>query len=91
MITPEFNIVTGAFGYTGKYITQRLLSMGERVKTLTGRSNHEKPYGNQLTTSPFNFDLIITCIIAGKSSPPRGKKHFNKSKRGKARDIRSFQ
>jgi hypothetical protein len=30
--------------------------------------------------------------LAGKFSlPPRGKKHFNKSKRGKARDIRSFQ
>jgi len=56
MEIPELNLVTGAFGYTGKYITQRLLSMGERVKTLTGRSDLKNPFGSQVTTSPFNFD-----------------------------------
>ena len=37
----ELNIVTGVFSYTGKYIAQRLLSMGERVRTLTGRLDRE--------------------------------------------------
>ena len=32
----EFHVVTGAFGYTGKYITQRLLSLGKKVRTITG-------------------------------------------------------
>lgn len=58
MGTPELNLVTGAFSYTGKYITQRLLSMGEGVKTLTGRSDFENPFGSQVTTSPFNFDNL---------------------------------
>lgn len=58
MEIPELNVVTGAFGYTGKYITQRLLSMGERVKTLTGRSDLKNPFGSQVTTSPFNFDKL---------------------------------
>jgi uncharacterized protein YbjT (DUF2867 family) len=31
--TPELNVVTGAFGYTGRYITRRLLAKGKRVPT----------------------------------------------------------
>jgi len=65
MGTPESNLVTGAFSYTGKYITQRLLSMGETVKTLTSRSDIEGPFGSQVTTSPFSFDnlsLLIDCL-----------------------------
>jgi len=55
---PELNLVTGSFSYTGKYITQRLLSIGERVKTLTNRPDFENPFGSQVTTSPFNFDNL---------------------------------
>lgn len=52
----ELNVVTGAFGYAGKYITRRLLSMGKRVRTLTGHPNRENPFGEQVSVSPFNFD-----------------------------------
>ena len=44
--------------FTGKYITQRLLSMGETVKTLTARSDIASPFGSQVTTSPLNFDNL---------------------------------
>jgi NADH dehydrogenase len=54
--TAELNVVTGAFSYTGKYITQRLLSMGERVRTLTGHPNRPNPFGEQVSVSPFSFD-----------------------------------
>jgi len=56
METSELNIVTGAFSYTGKYITQQLLSMGEEVRTLTGRPDRENPFGQQVKPFPFNFD-----------------------------------
>jgi NADH dehydrogenase len=56
METAELNVVTGAFGYTGKYITRRLLSMGKRVRTLTAHPNRESPFGDQVNASPFNFD-----------------------------------
>ena len=56
MRTAELNVVTGAFSYTGKYITRRLLSMGGSVKTLTGRPNGENPFSCQVSASPFNFD-----------------------------------
>ncbi|MFB3074619.1 MAG: SDR family oxidoreductase [Candidatus Methylomirabilales bacterium] len=50
------NIVTGAFGYTGKYITRRLLEIGERVKTITGHPNRPNPFDGEVSAVPFNFD-----------------------------------
>lgn len=52
----ELDVVTGAFGYTGKYITQWLLSMGRRVRTLTGHPNRQNPFGDRVSVAPFNFD-----------------------------------
>ena len=56
MANPELNVVTGAFGYTGKYITSRLLSLGEKVTTLTGHPNRPNPFGDRVSVAPFNFD-----------------------------------
>jgi len=55
MQTPDLSVVTGAFGYTGKYITRRLLSMGEGVRTLTGHPNAPNPFDGQVSVFPFNF------------------------------------
>lgn len=52
----EINAVTGAFSYTGKYITQRLLSMGKKVITLTGHPNRPNPFAERVKAYPFNFD-----------------------------------
>jgi uncharacterized protein YbjT (DUF2867 family) len=52
----EINVVTGAFSYTGKYITRRLLSLGKKVRTLTARPNCENPFGVEVVAFPFNFD-----------------------------------
>jgi uncharacterized protein YbjT (DUF2867 family) len=56
MPTPEVNVITGAFSYTGKYITRRLLAMGKEVRTLTGHPNNPNPFGDQVKAYPFNFD-----------------------------------
>ncbi len=55
METPELNVVTGAFGYTGKYITQRLLAAGKRLKTLTDHPARSDPFGGQVACAPYNF------------------------------------
>jgi NADH dehydrogenase len=70
METPELDVVTGAFGYTGKYITRRLLSMGKRVRTLTGHPNRENPFGDQVSVSPFNFDdpAALTKSLRGATT-----------------------
>lgn len=56
MQTAELNVVTGAFSYTGKYITRRLLSMGKQIRTLTGCPDRQNLLGSQVSVFPFNFD-----------------------------------
>ncbi len=48
--------VTGAFSYSGKYITRRLLERGEEVITLTGHPNRPDPFGGQVKAYPLDFD-----------------------------------
>jgi uncharacterized protein YbjT (DUF2867 family) len=52
----ELNVVTGAFGFTGKYISRMLLEQGKRVKTLTGHPERPNPFGARVEVAPFNFD-----------------------------------
>lgn len=49
------DVVTGALSYTGRYITERLLEMGRRVKTLTSHPDRPNPFGNRVAVAPFNF------------------------------------
>ena len=49
------NVVTGAFGYTGKYIAQKLLSAGHEVRTLTGHPDRDNPFGGQVKGYPLDF------------------------------------
>jgi NADH dehydrogenase len=48
--------VTGAFGYTGKYIAGQLLSQGYRVITLTENSQRPAPFWNKIRAFPFDFN-----------------------------------
>jgi uncharacterized protein YbjT (DUF2867 family) len=48
--------VTGAFSYSGKYITKRLLQRGEEVITLTGHPNRPDPFGGKVKAYPLDFD-----------------------------------
>ena len=52
----ELDVVTGAFGYTGRYITQRLLDAGRTVRTLTGHPERPNPFGERVTVAAFDFD-----------------------------------
>src|SRR6478609_933502 len=48
--------VTGAFSYTGRYITRRLLAQGHEVITLTGHPNRFDPFGGKVKAFPLSFD-----------------------------------
>src|SRR5215813_6532687 len=56
MESSEVNVVTGAFSFTGKYLTERLLAKGKQVRTLTGHPNSPNPFGDQVAVFPYNFD-----------------------------------
>jgi uncharacterized protein YbjT (DUF2867 family) len=48
--------VTGAFSYSGKYITSRLLDRGEEVITLTNHANRPDPFAGKVKAYPLNFN-----------------------------------
>ena len=48
--------VTGAFSYSGKYITKRLLERGEEVITLTNHPKRPDPFDGKVKAFPLNFD-----------------------------------
>jgi uncharacterized protein YbjT (DUF2867 family) len=56
MGSSELHVVTGALGYSGRYIARRLIERGYRVRTLTNSPNKPNPFGNQLEIQPFDFD-----------------------------------
>jgi NADH dehydrogenase len=48
--------VTGAFGYSGRYIAARLLEAGHQVITLTNSMQRVNPFGTAVAAFPFHFD-----------------------------------
>ena len=56
MAKPTSHTVTGATGYTGRYITRRLLEQGHSVQSITGHPDRHNPFGDQVPLHPFNFD-----------------------------------
>ena len=48
--------VTGAAGYTGKYIARLLLERGDEVRSLTGHPDRPNPFDRPVETVPFAFD-----------------------------------
>lgn len=58
--------VTGAFSYSGKYITRRLLERGEHLITLTSHPNRPDPFGGRVKAYPLDFDeASMTRSLAG--------------------------
>jgi len=56
MTQGDLCVVTGALGYTGRYIARRLLAMGRRVRSLVSRLDRPNPFGDQLELAPLDFD-----------------------------------
>ena len=57
--------VTGAFSYSGKYITSRLLARGEEIITLTNHPNRPDPFAGRVKAFPLNFqneDELISTL-----------------------------
>ncbi len=56
MSEKQTHAVTGAYGYSGKYIAQRLLSKRYHVITLTNSMHRSNPFGKNVRAYAFNFD-----------------------------------
>jgi NADH dehydrogenase len=55
MGSKDIHVVTGAFGFSGKYIARRLLAAKYEVRTLTNSINRKNPFNGQVTAYPYNF------------------------------------
>ncbi len=51
----ELHAVTGAFGYSGRYIARRLLEAGHRVRTLTNTTPVTDPFRGRVSAYPLAF------------------------------------
>jgi uncharacterized protein YbjT (DUF2867 family) len=56
MAEVETHVVTGAFGFSGKYIASQLLEEGRGVRTLTDSLSRENPFKGRVEAQPFHFD-----------------------------------
>ncbi|MDP3984093.1 MAG: NAD(P)H-binding protein, partial [Acidimicrobiia bacterium] len=56
MTDAPLHVVTGAFGYTGRYVARELLARGGRVRTLTNSLNRGNPFGEAIEVHPIGFD-----------------------------------
>jgi NADH dehydrogenase len=61
----ELDVVTGAFSYTGRHITEALLARGRRVRTLTRRPDPSHPLAAQIEVAPFAFDESLVGSLRG--------------------------
>lgn len=60
------DLVTGAFGYTGSFIAERLLARGRTVRTLTRRPADGHPLGGRVDTFDLRFDEArLIAALAG--------------------------
>jgi len=89
MESTGLSAVTGAFGFTGKYITQRLLSMGMPVRTLTGHPNRPNDFGNEVDVFPLDFENRAQLVSSLQGAEilyntywirfPRGRVNFDQA------------
>jgi NADH dehydrogenase len=59
--------VTGAFGYSGRYIATRLLEQGKNVITLTNSPDRSNPFAGKVRAFPLSFDdpAKLAAALAG--------------------------
>jgi len=61
-VTRPLDVVTGAYGYTGRYIAQRLLETGRSVRTLTANPSRPDLFGGRVEAHPFSFDAPARLV-----------------------------
>ncbi len=55
--------MTGAYGYSGRYIAARLLERGREVHTITNSPHRANPFQGRVTASPFHFDDLAELAV----------------------------
>ena len=56
IVDPGFHVVTGAFGYSGRWIAKELLARGHRVRTLTNAIGRDDPFEGEVDVHTVDFN-----------------------------------
>ena len=81
---PGFDVVTGAFGFTGRFIARRLMAQGRRIKTLT---NHPKRPGAEdieAEVAPLQFDDRDALVESMRGGEVLYNTYWVRFRRGRA-------
>ena len=64
---PRLHAVTGAFGYSGRAITRRLVAAGVPVRNLTGSPDRADPFGGRVEVAGLDLDdpRALRAALAG--------------------------
>ncbi len=58
------HVVTGAYGFSGRYIAARLLEEGRTVHTITNSPHRPNPFGGRVPAERFHFDAPEKLVAA---------------------------
>ena len=56
------HVVTGAFGYSGRWIAHQLLEQGEKVRTLTNAVGRDDPFDGRVEVHPLDFEDKVALV-----------------------------
>jgi NADH dehydrogenase len=64
------HVVTGAFGYIGRYVARNLLARGEEVRTITTHVDKPNPFGPAVEAFPYSFEdpATLTRTLLGATT-----------------------
>ena len=65
----NLHVVTGAFGYSGKYIARGLLARGCEVATLTNSPDRPNEFGGRIRVAPLAFADRAALDVGHPSAP----------------------
>jgi len=68
VVSKNASVVTGGFGYSGRYIARRLLDAGAEVRTLTNAPDSQSCFGSRVRAIPFSFDDHARLVEALKGA-----------------------
>lgn len=56
------NLITGAFSFSGKFIAQELINIGEKVITITGHPDYNSPYFGEVDIKSYEFNNFRALV-----------------------------
>jgi len=82
MTDDDLHVVTGAFGFSGKYIARTLLDAGYRVRTITDSYERTNSFGGKISAYPFNFKRPEKLVMTLRGASVLYNNYWIRSGRG---------